>query len=127
MPDSWTFPGFITFALLGPIVPNGMMQYRSELLMSMLPSPPTRSANGNGRSAQRSTKHNSNNKKQRQQNQTYKQNLPDVTAAAYGTTLHQRIQVAGLANMRVHSEKREVGLARINALQSSCRYSGFDQ
>jgi hypothetical protein len=27
MPDSWTFPGFITFALLGPIVPNGMMQY----------------------------------------------------------------------------------------------------
>jgi hypothetical protein len=77
--------------------------------MSTLPSPPTRSANGNGWSAQRSTKrHNSNNKKQRQQNQTYKQNLADVTAAAYGTTLHQRIQVAGLANMRVHSEKREV-------------------
>jgi hypothetical protein len=61
----------------------------------------------------RSTKrHISNNKKQRQQNQTYKQNIANATAAAYGTTLHQCIQVAGLARMRVFSEKREA--ARIN-------------
>ena len=31
MPVDWSFPGFITFALLGPIVPSGLVPYRSEL------------------------------------------------------------------------------------------------
>ncbi len=38
MPDDWTFPGFIAFALLGPIVPPPMIPYRSELLMTVLPA-----------------------------------------------------------------------------------------
>ena len=38
MPVDWSFPGFITFALLGPIIPSGMVLYCSELLMASLPS-----------------------------------------------------------------------------------------
>lgn len=38
MPVDWCFPGFIAFALLGPIVPSGMVPYRSDLLMVSLPS-----------------------------------------------------------------------------------------
>lgn len=37
MPDSWVFPGFIIFALLGPIVPPEMTNYRLELLMTSTP------------------------------------------------------------------------------------------
>ncbi|KAI2492337.1 hypothetical protein MHU86_22204 [Fragilaria crotonensis] len=37
MPDSWVFPGFIIFALLGPIVPPAMTNYRLELLMTSTP------------------------------------------------------------------------------------------
>jgi hypothetical protein len=38
MPDSWIFPGFIIFALLGPIiVPPELLQYRVELLMTSTP------------------------------------------------------------------------------------------
>jgi hypothetical protein len=35
MPDSWIFPGFKNFALLGPIVPPEMTNYRLELLMTL--------------------------------------------------------------------------------------------
>ena len=34
MPETWTLPGFLIFALMGPIVPDGMAAYRSELLMT---------------------------------------------------------------------------------------------
>jgi hypothetical protein len=37
MPQNWTFSGFITFALLGPIVPDEMLQYRSKLMRTTLP------------------------------------------------------------------------------------------
>ena len=37
MPDAWMFPGFIIFALLGPIVPPEMTNYRLELLMTSTP------------------------------------------------------------------------------------------
>lgn len=33
MPDSWSFPGFIVFALMGPIVPPSLLHHRSDLLM----------------------------------------------------------------------------------------------
>lgn len=123
MPDSWTFPGFITFAcLLGPIVPNGMIQHRSELLMSSPPAPTTTGIlSTNGRNAQRKTQRkeyeSKRNKKLRQDEQIRNRvnnatSAPTATPAAYTGTLHQHIQVAGLANMRLLSEKREV--ARIN-------------
>ena len=53
MPDNWSFPGFITFALLGPIVPECMLAYRSELLMT---APPQKNPGdtSNGRQAMRS-------------------------------------------------------------------------
>jgi hypothetical protein len=38
IPIDWRFPGFISFALHGPIVPNVMIPHRSELLMASLPS-----------------------------------------------------------------------------------------
>jgi hypothetical protein len=52
MPETWSFPGFITFALLGPIVPECMLEYRSELLMT---APPQNipGNTGNGRAAMR--------------------------------------------------------------------------
>ena len=34
MPNSWTFTGFIIFALLGPFVPSVMSSYKSEILMT---------------------------------------------------------------------------------------------
>ena len=37
MPDDWTYPGFIAFALLGPIVPPAMVPYRTALFMTGLP------------------------------------------------------------------------------------------
>jgi hypothetical protein len=40
MPDSWIFPGFIIFALLRPIVPPELLQYRVELLMTSTPDIP---------------------------------------------------------------------------------------
>ena len=45
MPETWSFPGFITFALFGPIVPDCMLEYRSDLLMT---SPPHNSIMGIG-------------------------------------------------------------------------------
>jgi hypothetical protein len=52
MPIHWSFPGFIAFALLGPIAPSGMVPYRSELLIASLPSGNDTS---NGRAALRKT------------------------------------------------------------------------
>jgi hypothetical protein len=51
MPNDWTFPGFIAFALLGHIVSPPMIPYRSKLLMStaMLPA----QASGDGRASLR--------------------------------------------------------------------------
>ncbi len=49
MPDDWTFPGYIAFALLGPIVPPPVIPYRSELLMTVLPA----QASGDGRASLR--------------------------------------------------------------------------
>lgn len=36
-PDDLTYPGFIVFALLGPIVPVAMISYHTELFMTRLP------------------------------------------------------------------------------------------
>jgi hypothetical protein len=37
MPDNWTYPGYIAFILLGPIVPPAMVPYRTALFMTGLP------------------------------------------------------------------------------------------
>ena len=48
MPDYWTFPGFIVFALLaGPIVLQSIIPYCSKLLMTVLPA----QAAGDGRAS----------------------------------------------------------------------------
>jgi hypothetical protein len=60
MPDDWTFPGFIAFALLGPIVPPPMIPYRSELLMTVLPAQDSGDSRAALRRAERESKRKAN-------------------------------------------------------------------
>ena len=48
----WSFPVFIAFAMLGPIVPPAMVPYRTELFMTKLPPVPAGDTS-NGRAAMR--------------------------------------------------------------------------
>ena len=34
MPETWCFPGFLVFVLMGPIVPPSLLSYRAKLLMT---------------------------------------------------------------------------------------------
>ena len=52
MPQDWTFPGFISFVILGPIVPSCLFPYRSEIMMPTL-LPTIRGDTSNGRAAMR--------------------------------------------------------------------------
>ncbi|KAI2507656.1 hypothetical protein MHU86_6749 [Fragilaria crotonensis] len=53
MPQDWTFPGFISFVLLGPIVIMCLLPYyRSEIMMPTL-LPTIRGDTSNGRAAMR--------------------------------------------------------------------------
>jgi hypothetical protein len=38
MPQDWTFPGFISFAFLGPMIPCCLLPYTSEIMMPALPT-----------------------------------------------------------------------------------------
>jgi hypothetical protein len=121
MPVDWSFPGFITFALLGPIVPSGMVPYRSELLMASLPSGNDTS---NGRAALRK---NARSAKQKQKDETAStpgHEVVVVTAANTGTgryednrlklpVVHnpsdqQKIMVAGIAQSKMLIEQRHM-------------------
>ena len=55
MPVDWPFSGFITCALLGPIVPSSLIPYRSEIMMPTLP-PTVPGDTTNGRAMMRQEK-----------------------------------------------------------------------
>jgi hypothetical protein len=56
MPDTWFFPGYLVFAILGPIVADeDMLPYRAELLMPTTPSLPTDEKVKAGRNFQRTS------------------------------------------------------------------------
>jgi hypothetical protein len=107
MPDDWMFPGFITFALLGPIVPPTLIPYRSEILMAGLPPMSPGDTSTNGRAATRKTERNN------------KRKATDVVATAavasgvpatdqkQEVSLQHRIMVAGIAQSKMLMEQRQ--------------------
>lgn len=121
MPVDWSFPGFITFALLGPIVPSGMVPYRSELLMASLPS-------GNDTSNGRATlRKNARSAKQKQNDETttstqgreltVEEGVPrsilgraednqSTLPVVQEPSLQQKIMLAGIAQSKMLIEQR---------------------
>ena len=98
MPTDWTFPGFITFALLGPIVPPALIPYRSEIMMSTLP----RTVPGNtpnGQAAMRKEKLVSKSPK--------KNSSGSPSKAPAEVSLQQKIMVAGIAQLQMLMEQRQ--------------------
>lgn len=110
MPDDWTFPGFIAFALLGPIVPPPMIPYRSELLMTVLPSQDS----GDSRAALRLAERDS---KRKATVIESKGTVPDVlgvqeprqvsTILPDATSMQQKIMIAGIAQSKMLIEQRQ--------------------
>jgi hypothetical protein len=105
MPLDWTFPGFIAFALLGPIVHTCLLPYRSEIVMPTLP----RTVPGdttNGRAAMQSEKLVSKSlstKKSRVVTASPSKSSAEVS-------LQQKIMVAGIAKSQMlWSNARRIG------------------
>ncbi|KAI2492143.1 hypothetical protein MHU86_22408 [Fragilaria crotonensis] len=89
MPADWTFPGFISFVLLGPIVTPCLLPYRSEIMMPTLPSA-THGDTTNGRAAMR---------KEKLVSKTYKKNgVATSPSKAPAVSLQQKIMVAEIAH-----------------------------
>ena len=111
MPDDWTFPGFIAFALLGPIVPPPMIPYRSELLMTVLPAQDS----GDGRAALRKAERES---KRKANVIKSKVTAPDVLVLERqvstippnqqsSVSMQQKIMIAGIAQSKMLIEQRQ--------------------
>jgi len=96
MPQDWIFPGFISFALLGPIVPPSLLPYRSEIMMPSLPTiEPGNTAHG--RAALR--------KEKALKSKVGVAAIPPPKSKA--VTLQQKLMIAGIAQSQMHMEKRE--------------------
>jgi hypothetical protein len=108
MPDDWTYPGFIAFALLGPIVPPAMVPYRTELFMTGLP-PVALGDTSNGRAEMRRM-----DKSKKRADATRMKTSGQITKAASevlvkqeeSVSLQQKILVAGIAQSRGSMELR---------------------
>jgi hypothetical protein len=106
MPEDWTFPGFISFALLGPIVPPCMLPYRSEIMMPTLP--PTIPGNTtNGRAVMR---------KERLVPKSCKNGVATSSSKEPAVSLQQKIMVAGIAQSQMLMEQRQKNRATDRAI-----------
>ncbi|KAI2505332.1 hypothetical protein MHU86_9132 [Fragilaria crotonensis] len=107
MPADWTFPGFISFVLLGPIVPPCLLPYRSEIMMPTLPSA-THGDTTNGRAAMR---------KEKLVSKTYKKNgVATSPSKAPAVSLQQKIMIAGIAQSQLLMEQRQKNRANDRAI-----------
>ena len=96
MPQDWTFPGFISFVLLGPIVPPCLLPYRSEIMMPSLPTnEPGNTANG--RAALRKEK----------ASLKSRVGVAATPPKSKAVTLQQKLMIAGIAQSQMQMEKRE--------------------
>jgi hypothetical protein len=96
MPQDWTFPGFISFVLLGPIVPPCLLPYRSEIMMPSLPT--TEPGNtANGRAALRKEK----------ASLKSRVGVAATPPKSKAVTLQQKLMIAGIAQSQIQMEKRE--------------------
>ena len=108
MPADWTFPGFISFVLLGPIVPPCLLAYRSEIIMPTLP-PTTPGNTSNGRAAMRKENLISKSCKKSGVATNIPSKTPDVS-------LQQKIMVAGIAQSQMLMEQRQKNRANDRAI-----------
>ena len=107
MPADWTFPGFISFVLLGPIVPPCLLPYRSEIMMPTLPSA-TPGDTTNGRAAMR---------KEKLVSKSYKKSgVATCPSRAPAVSLQQQIMVAGIAQSQLLMEQRQKNRANDRAI-----------
>ena len=109
MPKDWTYPGFIVFALLGPIVTPAMVPYRTELFTTGLP-PVALGDTSNGRAEMRRM-----DKSKKGAEATRVKTSGQITKAASevlaskqveSVSLQQKIFVAGIAQSREAMELR---------------------
>ena len=111
MPDDWMFPGFIAFAMLGPIVPPVMAPYRTEIFMTKLP-PIAVGDTSNGRAAVRRME-----KNKKIADAKSKIPVKESTAVASAAasivvkeehiSTQQKIMIAGIAQSKVLIEQRQ--------------------
>jgi hypothetical protein len=114
MPVDWSFLGFNTFALLGPIVPSCLVPYRSEMLMASLPSGNDTS---NGRAALRKNARRS------------KQKQTDVTAPA-PEGRHEVVVFTTVANARTgqaEDNRSKLSVVQEPSLQQNIMLAGIAQ
>ena len=104
MPDTWSFPGFITFALMGPIVPSALFCYRAELLMTSPSSASSvslsmESENTSGAVPRRAPKQSTGGRTAARKAATKEATLhrSHDTTGNRGVTTNQRLRVAGIA------------------------------
>lgn len=103
MPVDWTFPGFIAFALLGPIVHPCLLPYRSEIVMPTLP-PTVPGDTTNGRAAMRREKLVS---KSLSTTKKSRVAAASPSKASAEVSLQQKIMVAGIAQSQMLMEQRQ--------------------
>jgi hypothetical protein len=99
MPDDWSFPGFIAFAMLGPIVPPAMVPYRTELFMTKLQPIPVGDTS-NGRAAMRRME------KDIKMSTAGVATVVVVKEEEHVSTQH-KIMIAGIAQSKVLIEQRQ--------------------
>lgn len=107
MPDTWSFPGFITFALMGPIVPSALFCYRAELLMTSPSSASSvslsmESENTSDVVSHRTPKQSKGGRTAARKAATKEETLhrSQDTTGNRGFTTNQRLRVAGIAQSR---------------------------
>jgi hypothetical protein len=107
MPDTWSFPGFITFALMGPIVPSPQFCYRAEFLMTSPSSASSvslsmESENTSGAVPRRAPKQSTGGRTAARKAATKEATLhrSHDTTGNRGFTTNQRLRVAGIAQSR---------------------------
>lgn len=116
MPENWTFPGFVIFALLGPIVPDGMAAYRSELFMTSPQvnvesnaTPNYGTPAGGRNSARKQATADASNRRRAKDKSNHQHNSSTSlsTEIHSGITLDQRIHVAAIAQSRMANLGKE--------------------
>lgn len=108
MPDTWFFPGFFVFALLGPIVADeSMLPYRAELLMTSTPILPTAEKVKAGRNFQRKNHRHLGKAKDegfvavKTEPGSASSTLTETPSHGSEVTLHHRLVAAGIAQSKV--------------------------
>lgn len=116
VPETWTFPGFLIFALMGPIVPDGMAAYRSELLMTTpqidaesktTPIYGTPAGGRNSTRKQATVDASSRRAKRDKSNDCSDTGTSSSNKIPPGITLDQRIHVAAIAQSRMANLGKE--------------------